>query len=221
MTAKNEPNLAKDLRLVHLVITRGLDVSIDNAVKYARGGFPNPELHEGYRKYVTALLSFVSAHHLAEDEIAFPYFETRMPETPFNQLKDEHERIEQLLEQGQEHLTQLDDEPEAALRDLDAVLSEMRDLWHPHIDTEEAHFDVERLADILPPEEHERLSGKMAQHTIEHAEPTPLVVPFGLYNLPDDQRKILVANMPPDVINELVPGPWRDEWAPMEPFLLV
>jgi len=125
MIEANKPNLAQDLQRIHMIITRGLDVSIEQASQFAREGFRDRDLREGYRKYVTALLSFVSAHHLTEDEVAFPYFEDRLPE-----------------------------------------------------------------------------------------------MPFALYNLPADERAALTRNMPPKVIEELMPGPWRERWAPMQPFLL-
>lgn len=218
MTEKNQPNLAKDLRLVHKIITRGLDVSIESAETFAQEGFPDQDVREGYRKYATALLSFVSSHHSGEDEIAFPYFRERLPAMPFDRLEWEHERIEELLERGQGYLDHLEDEQ--ALRDLTSVLQEIDKIWQSHITVEEEHFNIEDMAEMLPPKEHERLSGKMAQHSIEHAEPTYLVVPFGLYNLPADQREILASKMPPKVINELVPKVWKEKWAPMQPFLL-
>jgi hypothetical protein len=173
----------------------------------------------GYRKYVTALLSFVSAHHLTEDEVAFPYFEDRLPEMPFDRLEEEHEEIERMLEQAQGRVEGLDEEPEA-LRDLEAQLREIRELWHPHIGIEEKHLDAERLGEMLPVEEHERISGEMGKLSMEHAEPLHLVVPFALYNLPADERAALTRNMPPKVIEELMPGPWKERWAPMQPFLL-
>ena len=219
MIEANKPNLAQDLQRIHMIITRGLDVSIEQASQFAREGFRDRDLREGYRKYVTALLSFVSAHHLTEDEVAFPYFEDRLPEMPFDRLEEEHEEIERMLEQAQSHVEGLDEEPEA-LGDLGAQLREIRELWHPHIGIEEKHLDVERLEEMLPVEEHERISGEMGKLSIEHAEPLQLVVPFALYNLPSDERATLTRNMPAKVIDELMPGPWKEEWAPMAPFLL-
>jgi hypothetical protein len=56
---------------------------------------------------------------------------------------------------------------------------------------------------------------------MDHAEPLELVVPFALHNLPATDREALESNMPPKVVSELVPGPWKEAWAPMKPFLLV
>jgi hypothetical protein len=220
MAEMTAPNIAADLRRIHLIITRGLDVSGENAARFVREGWPEGALGEGYRDYVAALLSFLSAHHLAEDDIAFPYFEERLPEVPFAQLEEEHQRIEPLLDQAQEALEGLGQEPSQALHDLEGVLREIRELWHPHISTEEQHFDVQRLAEMLPPEEHVRLAGMMARHSMEHSGPDYLVIPFALYNLPPDQRAVLSRAMPPMVIQELVPVVWKEQWGPMQPFLL-
>lgn len=220
MVEMSKPNVAQDLRRIHMIITRGLDVSIENAGRLAAEGASDQTLGEGYRDYVTALLSFLHAHHLAEDDIAFPYFRERLPEAPFDRLEEEHTHIEGLLNQAKEALEGLAAEPEQALPRLEAVMGQMRELWQPHITLEEAHFEVQNLARMLPPEEHGRLAGMMARHSMEHSGPDYLVVPFALYNLPPDQRAIMARAMPPVVVQELVPVAWRERWAPMEPFLL-
>ncbi len=220
MAEMSSPNVAQDLRRIHMIITRGLDVSIENAERFAQDGLTNQALSEGYRSYVTALLSFLHAHHLAEDDIAFPYFGERLPEAPFHQLEEEHRRIEALLEQAGEAMEGLEDQPEQALSRLEAVLRQIRELWRPHIAVEEAHFEVQRLAEMLPPEEHVRLAGMMAGHSMEHSGPDYLVVPFALYNLPSEQRAVLSQAMPPVVTQQLVPVAWKEQWAPMQPFLL-
>jgi hemerythrin-like domain-containing protein len=216
----SKPNVAEDLRRIHMIITRGLDVATESAARFAQEGFSDPALSEGYRSYVAALLSFLHAHHLAEDDIAFPYFGELLPEMPVARLQEEHQRMERLLEQAGEALEGLDEEPEQRLPQLEATLSHVQELWQPHIALEEAHFGVEHLAELLPPEEHGRLAGLMAQHSMENSGPDYLVVPFALYNLPADQRAILSGAMPPMVTQQLVPGPWKEKWAPMQPFLL-
>ena len=220
MAEQTAPNIAEDLRRIHRIITRGLDVSLEHAARFAQEGLPEGQLRRGYRDYVAALLSFLSSHHLAEDDVAFPYFADLLPEMPVGQLEEEHQRIEELLGQAREELDGLEAEPEQALEGLGAVLSQVRKLWHPHITTEEEHFGVQRLAEMLPPEEHGRLAGLMAGHSMEHSGPDYLVVPFALYNLPPEQRAVLSRAMPPMVIEQLVPVAWKEQWAPMQPFLL-
>lgn len=100
------------------------------------------------------------------------------------------------------------------------LIGAIREIWHPHITIQEDHFGIERLAEMVPAEEHAQLSGEMAQLSMEDAEPIYLVVPFALYNLSPDQRDVLSQKMPPEVIEELVPVAWQEKWAPMKPFLL-
>jgi hypothetical protein len=52
------------------------------------------------------------------------------------------------------------------------------------------------------------------------AGPAERLVPFVLYNLSPDDRAVMVAAMPPNVLTELVPIAWADDWRPMKPFLL-
>jgi hypothetical protein len=54
----------------------------------------------------------------------------------------------------------------------------------------------------------------------EHAKPDYLVVPFTLYNLPPLERTFMARALPPSVVQELVPGPGKEKWQPMAPFLL-
>lgn len=220
MTDIIRPNLAKDLRRVHMIITRGLDVSIENVSRIEREASSDWRLAQGYRSYVTALLSFLNAHHLAEDDVAFPYFAERMPEVPFDQLVEEHERMVGVIQRAQEAVEKMEPQSGKGLSDLQDALREIREMWHPHITVEEDGFDVERLAEMLPPEEHARLAGVMAQHSMQHSGPDYLVVPFALYNLPPAERAMMTAAMPPVVTEQMVPKTWKEQWAPMQPFLL-
>jgi hypothetical protein len=214
------PNIAADLRRIHMIVTRGLDVSISNAAGFKQEGLPQGELGEGFRSYLTALLSFLTAHHLSEDEVAFPYFQERMPDLPIAQLEEEHKRMQDLLDRAQKDLQGLDDGSGQALDDLEGALRQIRDLWGPHITVEEEHLGVQRLAEMLPPEEHARLGGLLGQHSMQHAKPDYLILPFALYNLPPEQRAIFSQTLPPMVTQQLVPLVWKEKWAPMQSFLL-
>lgn len=41
-----------------------------------------------------------------------------------------------------------------------------------------------------------------------------------LYNLEPGPRPLMSAGMPSEVIEQLIPVAWKDQWAPMQPFLL-
>ncbi|HSJ59402.1 MAG TPA: hypothetical protein VLC95_19610 [Anaerolineae bacterium] len=45
-------------------------------------------------------------------------------------------------------------------------------------------------------------------------------VPFLLYSVEGDDRAFYRGVMPPELTQQLVPIAWKDEWAPMMPFLL-
>jgi len=59
-----------------------------------------------------------------------------------------------------------------------------------------------------------------AQHGMAHAGPDYLAAPFILHNLEAEDRAHMAGEMPPIVSQELVPVVWKDQWAPMKPFLL-
>ena len=106
------------------------------------------------------------------------------------------------------------------LGDLNQALSQIRDLWQPHIRIEEKYLSPQNLGPMLPVEEHARLAEMFAKHSQEHSGPDFLVVPFLLYNLPPEPRAMMAAAMPSVVTQQLVPGAWYEKWAPMKPFLL-
>jgi hypothetical protein len=68
--------------------------------------------------------------------------------------------------------------------------------------------------------EHIDMAQKAAAHSQQHSQPAPLAVPFLLYNLEGEDRAFFLAVMPPEVTQQLVPVVWKEEWAPMKPFLL-
>jgi hypothetical protein len=59
-----------------------------------------------------------------------------------------------------------------------------------------------------------------AELSFKNMGPHYLVVPFMLYNLEPGPRSILASRMPSEMTEQLVPVAWKDQWAPMKPFLL-
>ena len=217
----NQPNIAADLIRIHSIITRGLDVSIEHAQSFARDGDFDAPTQEGFIIYVRSLLSVLHAHHLTEDEMAFPYFRDVLPGAPFDALMAQHAEMESLLDECGELIERVAADAGAgeALRDLSGVLAQIRERWQPHIQIEEQHLSPERAAD-LGVEEQIRLAKQFAKHTQEHSGPDYLVVPFMLHNLPPEDRAIFSRGMPPVVTEQLVPVAWKEKWEPMKPFLL-
>jgi hypothetical protein len=94
------------------------------------------------------------------------------------------------------------------------------DLWHPHIAIEEQAMSPEVSAKIVTIPETIELAQKAAALSQEHAQPAPLVMPYLLYNVAKEDRAFYMATLPEEVTQHLIPVVWKDEWAPMKPFLL-
>jgi hemerythrin-like domain-containing protein len=189
---------------------------------FARDGFPDAATKAGFVSYVRSLVSVLNAHHLAEDEVAFPYLLDRLPDAPFAILTEDHRRMESLLEEIAESIDEVEEDADAsaALSDLNGGITWLTNLWEPHIRVEEEQLSPEKAEEVMDAEEQGQLSQQIAKHGQENSGPDYLVVPFVLYNLSKPDRAIMAQAMPPAVTQELVPGVWKEQWAPMKPFLL-
>lgn len=219
-TATSDPPIA--LVLVHNAISRGLDTGMEYAVRFARDGYPDRATGAGFALYLRTLVGVLHLHHSAEDEIAFPFLRDKEPDLPFEALISEHGEMEAILEElgsilGKVH-GEAGESPElVAARD---ALARLAEIWPGHIAIEETGVSMSRLEALVGTEALAGWLAQMAQHRTEGAPPDPVGLPFILYNLPAEQRAMMTARMPPAVSQELVPGPWKEHWAPMEPFLL-
>jgi hypothetical protein len=137
-----------------------------------------------------------------------------MPDTDFDQLEADHQAMHGILAEMRAA------REVGSLADMQAALAKMAELWYPHIKTEEAEFSPAVAAEILSIPETIDLAQKAGAHSQEHTQPAPLAIPFLLYNLEGADRAYMMAAMPPEVTQQLVPVVWKDEWAPMKPFLL-
>jgi hemerythrin-like domain-containing protein len=222
MSEPSQPNVAADLVRIHSVVTRGLKVSIERSQAFAQGGFPDDTTRQGFVDYVQSLVSVLHAHHLGEDELAFPYLRELLPDAPFDLLSEQHQHMLPILDKikAASEAVAVQEPKSQPLNDLKRALTEIADLWQPHIQIEEEHFSVEKGAELISVDEHIRLAQLFAKLSQEHAQPDYLVVPFILYNLAPEDRAIMAGAMPPMVTQELVPKVWKEKWAPMQPFLL-
>jgi hemerythrin-like domain-containing protein len=216
------PNVGADMLRIHSVITRGLSVSIERSEGFAQDGYPDVATQAGFVLYVQTLISVLSAHHLSEDEVAFPYLRPKLPEVNLDELMAEHRVMEDILEALQTIVEAVTTEEQAgdSLSDLNRTVTRLSDLWHPHIQKEERFYAPERMAALMDVEEHAQLGKAVAEHSQQHLQSPFLGIPFVLYNLPADERAIMTAMMPPAVTQQLVPVDWKEMWAPMQPFLL-
>ena len=223
MVENVKPNVGADMLRIHRVITRGLDVAGQRGEAFAQDGFPSTTIQEGFLTYLRALSGVLDAHHLGEDETAFPYLREKVPDAPYDKLMADHRQIEGILE----HLGTAvgavagNAQPADALRALNGIVVRLAGLWHPHIGIEESIlYDPERVAALMDEEENVQLSQKMSESSQKHLHATEIEIPFVLYNLGPEDRAVMAKMLPPVVTQQLVPLVWRAKWAPMKPFLL-
>ncbi len=214
-------NIAISFYNIHTIITRGLKVSIESVQGVIKNGFRNDSDREGLFNYLRALSSVLNSHHLTEDEIAFPYFRDILPDAPFDILIKQHQVIVQFLDECKQAIEKCEknEQFEIEMGKLESGLTRMNKIWHPHIKIEVDAF-ITKADALLPEEEQLRLVRQFSEHGQKLALPAYLTVPFMLYNLPEDERKVFMQGMPSEVVQNLVPIVWKEKWASMKPFLL-
>jgi hypothetical protein len=211
------PNLAGDLVRIHKVISRGLNVGGYKGMEFIDKGFPDQGIQQGYMDYVKSLVSVISAHHMGEDEIAFPVLKKRIPDAPFDRLSRDHMNIEETLSPVRKTLS------ENKGNALDVVvkgLMSVSSVWSPHIEIEEKSFSEHALTMAMIPDEQAEVSALLTKHAQDHTGPPFHVLPFVLFNLTGADRADMAALFPKVVTEELIPNEWKEKWALMKPFLL-
>jgi hypothetical protein len=108
---------------------------------------------------------------------------------------------------------------EIELRNIENALARLNEEWPYHIQPETDEF-INKADALIPVEEQLRLVRLFAEHGLKNAVPHYLTVPFMLYNLPVEDRKVFSEGMPAEVIQNLVPVVWKEKWMSMTPFLL-
>lgn len=217
----NRSNLALDLMRIHKVITRALDIGLEKGNDYLESSFPPEQELAGYSSYIHCLATVLSAHHISEDIISFPAFRTVLPNAPYARLASDHHKIEMLLASIAPDIKELSGaSQENSLRSIIDFLTKIHNLWRPHIYLEEQYFSSDVLNAVMSPEDQLKISLAASKHSQEHSEPPYWVVPFILYNLEHEDRKLMEAMIPKTLVEEMVPVVWKEKWAPMKPFLL-
>jgi hypothetical protein len=219
MSETHRTNTGISLLCIHHCITRGIKVSLEHSQGYLQSGFPDEGTRTGFHSYVRSLATVVNAHHLSEDEVAFPYFQIIYPQIPFDTLAETHRKIIPLLDAVN---LALDNPGESGvqLQEFIKNLTALDALWHPHIQIEESYITPQKMDELVSLAEQQKLAMEIGQHTQKHAVPDYLTVPFTLFNLEGDERAYMAAELPPIVTQQLVPQVWKEKWAPMLPFLL-
>ena len=213
--------LAEGFVRIHKVITRGIHVVDARGAEFLKQGFPDQSMQQGFANYVQSLVSVLSAHHLGEDELAFPALKERHIAAPYERLSAHHKEIEMAVDRVKNSLPAL--AGAAPLDGLGVVVDTFRRvlaIWRPHIEIEETYFSDQAVAGSMSPAEQADLNAAMSSHAQEHSGPPFLVLPFVLFNLADSDRSRMAESMPRQVVEELIPNEWYRRWETMRPFLL-
>ncbi len=217
MTEDITRNAGTDLIRVHKAISRAIGVS----KVHSQAPGPEPARRAGFHSYTRALGIFLNAHHLAEDELAFPYIENKAPELTFEQLRDDHLRIVEVLKEIDAWVNLGEAGWEAgALDEYNQCIQRLETLWYEHIDREEEVIGPEALEQLLSAEENIQLGQQIGAHSSKLATPNELVFPFFFYNMSPTDRAIMAQGLPPIIMEQLVPFAWKPVWEPMKPYLL-
>ena len=209
--------LVEGLLMIHRIITRGLSTSIRKCDEYIGKQGISPEELKGFSMYVSALRRVTNAHHLTEDEIAYPYFKDNI-KAPYDRLTDDHHTIAYILVEIEKCLPGISS---GGLDKLREVLYKFEKQWGPHIRIEEDNFTVEKVQVIAGQKEQKELADKIGKHSSKNSGPAPLTVPFLIYNLEEKDRETFMMNFPWIVKKVIVPVIWKNQWKPMSPFLLM
>jgi hypothetical protein len=210
--AAAESHLAHDLVRIHKVITRGLSI--------LRRGIPDAEARRGFLDFAQCVVTTLRGHHDLEEEVVFPRL-GKLTEAPFARLEEQHRGLIEHLNAGESAIAAARTPAGgASIAGVVAAADRLEPLWLEHIGIEEAHFTPAALDTATTPAERAELGRLVGEHAQRHSQPAPLILPFVLYSLEGSDRAALAARFPPPVI-QLIPGPWKAEWAPMAPYLLI
>jgi hemerythrin-like domain-containing protein len=222
MLESHESSLRNGLITIHAVITRALEVTKTRSQSFAQQGLSDASLRSGFVSYVGTFVSVTNAHHLTEDELLFPYFREKIREAPFDLLMAQHREVARLLDEIKAATDEAESGSQAGgpFSRISRTATELAELWYPHIANEESIFTSERLDAAVASDEQLRLTRLATEHGMKHSGPDYLAVPFILYNLSPEDRAAMSEQMPPIVIQQLVPVAWKGKWEPMSPFLL-
>ncbi|UTB32433.1 MAG: hemerythrin domain-containing protein [Methanobacterium sp. ERen5] len=222
MSNENQPDLGEDYIRLHKVMTRGIEVSKHSIDKYLNEGAMDELNREGFTNYIQSFSAVLHGHHMVEDQKIFPYFKDQLPEVPYPRLTSEHEIFNQGLQEintATKELTAKNNELES-LNLLKSGLNKVDKLWDAHIQIENTQLYGKIRSLDMDPEEMSKIGNESKEFFQAHSGPTYLVIPFVLYNLSLDDRKIISQSFPDEVINQLLFGDWKDKWISMKPYLL-
>jgi hypothetical protein len=219
---KVKSEIVGDLKRIHSVITRALEVTIDKSHSFSLTDSVNASKIDGFVMYVKCFSSMLHAHHLTEDQLAFPYFKEILPDVPYDALSAQHKEMVYYLDKVNAWIDKVkaSTSTKTEFVNLNDNLDQIRKIWLPHIQSEEKYFSAENVGAVINMAERVRLGKLMADHSKKLLNGGILMIPFILYNLEPADREIISQTMPWIITKIMVPIILKNKWKPMRPYLL-
>lgn len=217
----DQPNFTSQMLRFHSIATRGLAISSNNCKYFIENKDIDPLFLEGFLNYNRALMSFIHAHHLTENEIVFPFFKDKIKELPVDFLMMNHKELQLIIET----IINLINDPDMnqnkdSFSELEELIEKIINIWQPHIRIEEQNLTIKNVNSLIGQDEQTEFLKKLTELFQKNSGPDYLLVPFILFNLPKSDRVVFENSMPEIVTKELVPITWKPKWESMKPFFL-
>lgn len=223
MSAHVKFDVASDLIVIHKVITRALDVAVDENVSAFEKRAARRAEYDGYIQYTKCLLRQLHEHHSNEDRVVFPMLHCFLPDAPYALLMSQHVEMMRVVEQVERAIKALKSKKQDAglQAQLLGNLQNLRARWIEHIAEEEAHFGPDGISPAVSMTDRVSIGKAASRYAQRHSNPISLMLPFMLYNLPEQDRATMAQTMPGFLPRFFVPVLWRKRWELMRPYLLV
>jgi len=216
MLENEEYSIVSDLNLVHSVVNRALDVVSTNI---------SASTTEGFKLYVITLLDLLDSHHTVEDKVVFPYFSNLLSSSSgIKKLYLQHEEMHPYLAEIKSLLEDIQTSKSISnttQRLFAESIDKLKTFWYDHIKLEDEIFTQQMIKSFIDKEEEKKICMLMVDEAVKHTTSPFLLVPFVLFNLEEKERKKMAKVFPIQVVEELVPGEWKDKWEPMQQYLLL
>jgi len=222
LSEKYQPDLGEDYIKLHKVMTRGISVSLENINKFLKIGALEKLSRQGFLNYVQSFSWVLHGHHMVEDEKIFPYFKDKLPEVPYNHLIKEHKIFNQGLKEinsATNNLKSNNDELQS-IKLLKSGFDKLDNIWDNHIQIENSQLYGKMRGLNMDPEDMLKIENESRAFFQDHSGPGYMVIPFVLFNLSLDDRKVITQGFPDVVTSKLLFGDWKDKWISMQPFML-
>jgi hemerythrin-like domain-containing protein len=216
-----EAEVVGDLIRIHTIMTRGLAVSIDHGRSFLKER-RKPDEFRGFIMYLRCLTSMLHAHHLTEDEVAFPYFKKFLPDIPYESLTKQHKLIGPNLDKVNEWMNENKESLPAQeiFTPLISHLEAIQAVWLPHIQLEESQFSEENLAPVIDMNDRIQIGKLLANHSRSHQQGGIEMLAFVLYNMKPEDREMIATTVPWFLRKVLLNGLLKNQWKPIRPYLL-